>query len=171
MCVAAIPAGAMLAINAAVGAASALAAHAGQQQMAKAQESAARTSYNMGVSQLERQRLEQNTQAQVQMSERARQAMIERGRLRAAMPGAGVEGGSIDRIAGNHEYMVNRDLAMMTENSRNTARQSAQEGIGMQAQAQSRLNQIERPSILNTGLQIAGVGLDAASDYKKIKKP
>jgi hypothetical protein len=161
----------MLAINAAVGAASALAAHSGQRQMAKAQERSTMAAYHNGVAQLENQRREQGVQTQTQMSERARQAMLERGRLRAASAEGGAGGNSIDRIMGSNEFALGQDLAMMSENSRNTARQSAQEGMGMQAQAQSRLNQIERPSILNTGLQIAGIGMSAASDYKKIKKP
>lgn len=159
----------LLAISSAVSVASTLAAHVGQGQVAKQQDRAVRTDYNMGVAQLERQRLEQNVQSRTEMGDRARQAMIERSRLRAASAEGGVGGNSIDRIFGTHATATSQDMAMMSENARNVNRQSAMGGMSMQASATGRLNQIERPSVLNTGLQIAGIGVGAAQQYKKIK--
>lgn len=95
--------------------------------------------------------------------------MIERARLRAASAEGGVGGNSIDRIMGENEFNLGQDLSMMTENARNVNRQSSMEGMAMQAQAQSRLNQIERPSLLNTGLQIAGIGVSAGQQYSKTR--
>lgn len=166
---AAIPATTMLAAQTAVGVAGALAAHAGQASAARAQTKAATASYNSSMAQLAEQRRQQGVQTQTEMSERAKQAMIERGRLNAASAEGGVIGTSINRIKSANEYAYGSDLAMMRENYTNTSRQSVLEGQAMGATYQSRLSQIERPSILNTGLQIAGVGLDAASQYKKLK--
>lgn len=166
MCIAAAP---LLLIQTAVGIGSAIAGHVGQQRAAKAQERAIRTGYNNQVAQLENQRREQNIQARTEMSERARQAMIERARLRAASAEGGATGNTMDQIMGANEFAAGQDMAMMSENARNRNRQSAQEGIAMQSRATSELNQIERPSLLSTGLQIAGIAANAGQEYRKIK--
>ena len=78
-------------------------------------------------------------------------------------------GNSIDQIFGTQATQTNQDLAMMTENARNVGRQSTMVGTGMASRAQGNLNQVQHPSLLNTGLQIAGIGVGAKQQYNKIK--
>jgi hypothetical protein len=80
-----------------------------------------------------------------------------------------VGGNTIDQIFGAADFSAGQDMAMMQENARNVNRQSAMVGEGMRARTQGQLNTIERPSMLNTGLQIAGIGMGAAQQYRKIK--
>ena len=158
----------MLAIQTAVSIGSAVMAFVGQKQAAKKQEKAAMTAYNNDRAQLEEQRRQEGLQARQQMSERGKQALFERARLRAASAEGGVGGNSIDRIFNENSFAAGQDMATMQENARNGVRQSMQQGEAMRSTAQSRLNAIERPSMLSTGLQIAGIGADAYSKYKKI---
>lgn len=168
MCVAAAP---LLMIQTAMSVAGAVMSYVGQQQQAKKQERAVMDSYNSQTAQLQEQRRQQNVEAQQQMSERGRQALFERARLRAASAEGGTGGNSVDRIFGAADFQAGQDVAMMQENARNVSRQSALEGQALHSQAQSRLNTIERPSLLNTGLQIAGIGMDSYNKYQKIKAP
>jgi hypothetical protein len=158
-----------LMISTALSIASAAAAHQGQKQQAKAQTQAITSGYNMDVAQLQEQRRQQNVQSRTDMSERAKQAMTERARLRAASAEGGLMGNSIDQIFGTQATQTNQDLAMMTENARNVGRQSTMVGTGMASRAQGNLNQVQHPSLLNTGLQIAGIGVGAKQQYNKIK--
>lgn len=162
----------LLAIQTATAVAGAVFSHIGQQQAANAQEKAIKQGYNSQVSQLNEKNRQEQVKAGQEMSERARQAMFERARLRAASAEGGLGGISVDNIFSANEWALGQDLATMNENYRNTARQSVMEGTAMRAEAQSRLTSIERPSILNTGLQIASIGLDSAQQYSKLpKKP
>jgi hypothetical protein len=159
----------LLAIGTAISAATAVSSYQGQKKSAQAQTKAIQEGHNMANAQLEEQRRQQNVQARTDMSERAKQAMTERARLRAASAEGGLMGNSIDQIFGNQAFNTNQDLAMMTENARNVGRQSTMEGIGMASAAQGRMNQVQNPSFLNTGLQIAGIGVGAKQEYNKIK--
>lgn len=163
-----VPAAAVPLIQAGFAAASTVMAYQGQQRAASAQAEAANSAHNASMMQLEEQRRQVNMQTSQEMSERGRQALMERGRLRAAAAEGGVGGNSISRIFGANEFNYGQDLAMMQVNNRNVMRQSAAEASGIAAQTQSRLNSIERPSLLNAGLQIAGIGMEGYSKYKKI---
>jgi hypothetical protein len=158
-----------LIISTALSIASSAAAHDGQRKQAKAQTKAIQEGHNMANAQLEEQRRQQNVQARSDMSERAKQAMTERARLRAASAEGGLMGNSIDQIFGNQAFNTNQDLAMMTENARNVGRQSTIVGTAMSSRAKGNLNQVQHPSLLNTGLQIAGIGVGAKQQYNKIK--
>jgi hypothetical protein len=159
----------LLAIGTAISAATAVSSYQGQKKSAQAQTKAIQEGHNTANAQLEEQRRQQNVQARTDMSERAKQAMTERARLRAASAEGGLMGNSLDQIFGNQAFNTNQDLAMMTENARNVGRQSTMEGIGMASAAQGRMNQVQHPSLLNTGLQIAGIGVGAKQEYNKIK--
>ena len=52
------------------------------------------------------------------------------------------------------------DIASIQSNRAANINQTQQEGVGGQAQVQSNLNRILQPSLVSTGLQIAGAGLD-----------
>ena len=158
-----------LIISTALSIASSAAAHDGQKKSAKAQTKAITSGHNMANAQLEEQRRQQNVQSRNDMSERAKQAMTERARLRAASAEGGLMGNSIDQIFGTQATQTSQDLAMMTENARNAGRQSTMVGTAMSSRAKGNLNQVQHPSLLNTGLQIAGIGVGASQQYNKIK--
>lgn len=159
----------LLAISTAISVASTAMSYIGQKQQAKNQERAATTAYNNDRAQLEEQRRQEGVSAREEMSQRGKDAMQARATLRAASADGGIGGNVVDRIMTGNEAAAGQDIAMMKENGRNTARQSGHQGIAMQSQAQSRLNAIERPSLLGTGLQIAGTVVGAKQQYNKIK--
>lgn len=152
----------LLAISAGISALSATAGHMAQSRQAKAEEQAATESYNSDQAQLAERYNQQNQELNQQQTERTRAAMVERGRLNAAYGEGGVVGGSLDRIMNQNEFNLGQDLATMNANRDNLTRQTRMDGTGLRANAQSRMNQIKRPSFIDTGLKIAG----AAVDYK-----
>ena len=157
-------------VSLAIGAASAAQANKAQTKAANNANQAATTAYNLDNAQLENQRREANVAQRSEMSLRAQQALAERSRLRAAGAEGGLEGNSIDRIYGANEFALGQDMATLTENASNQNRQSSMEGIAGQSRLQSRLNQIERPSNLMTGLQIGSAAFGAYDSYSSGKK-
>lgn len=152
----------LLAISAGISTLSAAAGHAAQSRQAKAEASAATESYNMDQAQLAERYNQQNQELNQQQTQRTREAMVERGRLNAAYGEGGVTGGSLDRVLNQSEFNLGQDLATMGANRDNLTRQTRMEGLGLRANAQSRMNSIKQPSFIDTGLKIAG----AAVDYK-----
>jgi hypothetical protein len=152
----------LLAISAGISALSATAGHMATSRQAKAEDAATKSAYAMDQMQLSERYEQQNQELNQQQNERTRAAMVERGRLNAAYSEGGLQGGSLDRIVNTNEFNLGQDIATMNANRSNLTKQTRMEGIGLRATAQSRLNQIKRPSFLDTGLKIAG----AAVDYK-----
>lgn len=152
----------LLAISAGISALSAGAGHMAQSRQAKAETSAAQSAYAMDQMQLAEQYTQQNQELNQQQTQRSREAMIERGRLNAAYGEGGLTGGSLDRIMNQNEFNLGQDMATMEANRGNLTKQTRMDGMGLRANAASRMNQIKRPSFIDTGLKIAG----AAVDYK-----
>ncbi|SMG43161.1 hypothetical protein SAMN06265784_104142 [Paraburkholderia susongensis] len=146
----------MMAISAASAAASAVE----QKQMADRQSAAAQQAYDSDVVQTKNAMVEQSQQAAGQMSERARQAMVETGHLQALANDSGTNGGgSNDRVTNEANFNAGQDIAAIQANASSAQRQLVGQLNGSYAQAVSRDASIQQPSLIGTGLQIAsGVG-------------
>lgn len=140
----------------AVSAASAVASYAQQQDAARKQEHAAEDNYRAQQEQLAQQQKQVNEGAAQQESERARAMLIEQGRLRVASGEAGVYGNSVDRSMNESVFNAGTDITSIENNRRNGILQSGAEGNALRARAQGIINTSQRPSLIGTGLQIAG---------------
>lgn len=164
MCVPAALAAASLAI----GAASAITQHNQQADMAKAQNKALLDDYNNQVAAQQEQAEEIHAQAADKMSERARAAKIERGRLKALAAESGLGyGNTAERIENESHFNEGQDIASIQGNYARSLKQNARETQGIYATTKGNINQIKRPSRLATGLKIGGSAVDAANDYQR----
>ncbi|MFM0347668.1 virion core protein, T7 gp14 family [Paraburkholderia sp. RL17-347-BIC-D] len=146
----------MMAISAASAAASAVEA----KNMADRQSEAAQKAYDSDVMQTKNEMAQETQQASSQMSERARQAMVETGHLQALANESGTNGGgSNDRVTNEANFNAGQDMATMEANASSAQRQLVNQLNGSYSQAVSRDASIQQPSLIGTGLQIAsGVG-------------
>jgi hypothetical protein len=129
----------------------------GAARAAKAQDSATKQAYANDTAQTNEMYRQQSAQNSQEMSERSREALAEKGRLRAARGEGGVGGNSINRIVNQSDFNLGQDLSTMNTNQSNLTSQARMSGVGNQATAQSRMNAVKRPSFLDAGLQIGGV--------------
>ncbi|MCY0856442.1 virion core protein, T7 gp14 family [Cupriavidus sp. D39] len=139
-----------------VAAATAIAGLAIQGESARKQTNAIQAAYDDNVVQTRNQQVEQDTQAKDQMSERARQAMIETGHLQALANESGTTGGSNDRVTNEANFSAGQDIAAIQGNSQAAQKQLAQAARSGYATAVSRQSQVQQPSLIGAGLQIAG---------------
>ena len=164
------PVSTLTAASMAIGAASSIAAFVGQKQSADRQSDAAQQAYDSSVSQIRNQQTQETQQAAEQMSERARQAMIETGHLNALAADSGTNGGgSNDRVANEANFNAGQDIAAMQNNASSAQRQLAMQASGAYSQAVSRDAAIQQPSLIGTGLQIAGSTLSAYNSQQSTK--
>lgn len=131
-------------------------------KQADAEDKATQIAYTNDQMQLNEQYKQQNDELNQQMSQRSREALAERGRLNAAFGEGGLVGNSMQRVLDQNEFNLGQDLATMEATRSNIKKQNQMQLQGAQATAQSRYNSTSRPSLLSTGLQIAG----AASGWK-----
>jgi hypothetical protein len=139
----------------------------GMEQAAAAQSAALHEGFARNQTQLNVRQGQANEQAAAQASERARQALIERGRLQAI----GAEGLNVGRMINESEMVEGADLATLEANRAGQQWQSQVEKAGMRAQAVSDFNQIRRPTSRGAmALQVAGSALNAATTYGSFDK-
>lgn len=100
-----------------------------------------------------------NRSATDQMSERAKAALIEQGRLRAT--GGGASGASWDRLFERSTGAAGRDIASIEANRVSQQRQNIQEARATRADFQSKINQIRRPNLLTLAGDLAGAASTA----------
>jgi len=129
----------------------------GQQQQAKAQQNAINQQYATQQEQI-------NQKAAQDMSQTAREAMLERGRLRVAQAESGLAGVSQDRHQNALDFKLGTDLSTLEYNRQNSISQSQAE----QAAASSR---VDHPSLFGTGLQIASAGYSGYKTWTGAGKP
>lgn len=149
-----------------VGVASSVAGFVQQGQQAKAQQKSVEANYAQQTETLKLQYDQAQKQSTDEMSQRAREAMIEQARLRVIGGESGLSGGSNDRIENESQFNLGTDIASIESNRRNYMKQLGEEGKSLGAGNQSQINQIKRPSLIGTGLQIAGSAVDAATTKK-----
>lgn len=155
----------------AIGAASAVTSHMQQAKQTKAAERAIQENYSQQMDSLNLQYDQTNKQAIDEMSARAREAMIESAKLRAFSGESGLAGISNERIQNESGFNLGTDISSIESNRQASLRQLHQEGRGVRAQTTSKMNEVmkNRPSLIGTGLQIAGVAASAASNYQAAK--
>lgn len=132
-----------------------------QSRNADAQRSAYADGYAAQMADLPRQYGQVNEQAIDKMGVRAREAMIERGRLAAIAADSGAGGGvSVTRIENESRFTEGTDVATIDRNRKNALDQIYAEAKGAQSNTYTRMSGISSPSLLGTGLQIAGAYFD-----------
>ena len=105
-----------------------------------------------------RERMKQyNAQAVDQKSERSREAVIERGRLRAVQGESGLTGNTQSRVIGESYFNEGYDMSSIESNRKKEVAQVQLEAKGLRAHSQSQLHSVRQPSLIGTGLQIAGI--------------
>lgn len=152
----------------AVSAASAVNNYYAGQAQAKASSDAAWSNYYQQSATMAEQANQIAAQSNNEMSERAIQANIEQAKLRVAAGEAGVAGNLTDMWFRDSVMQESRDMASIEANKSNRLKQNALETQGLYARAQSSSNvaSSKAPSLLGTGLQIAGAGLDYQTKTK-----
>lgn len=140
----------------AVSAAASAAAAVQQSQVAHRQTDAAQNAYDQGVLQIKNQQVQASQAASTQMSERARQAMVETGHLEAISNESGTNGGgSNDRVTNEANFNSGTDIATLQANAESQQRALADQARGAYSTAEQRMSSIQQPSLIGTGLQIA----------------
>lgn len=140
-----------------------------QSQSARAQEAAIRAGAEASHAAVGRQYQQVQEQTAQDVSERAKEAMIERARLRVFSGESGLSGGSADRLQTMSRMNEGTDMATIEQNRRNTQEQLFEEAKAGNAQARSRLNSIQQPSLIGAGLQIAGAYYKDKAETERIK--
>ncbi len=156
----------MSAASLAVGVAGAGAGYVQQRNQAKLTNRAIEDNYSQQTEVLKTQYSQTNRQAADEMSVRARESQMEQARLRVIGGESGLAGGSNDRILNEGLFNFGTDIASIESGRQNTLRQLKEEGKAVRAGNQSQVNQIKRPSLIGTGLQIAGAAVDSGTTYQ-----
>ena len=107
-------------------------------------------------------------EAEEAKSDRAKQALIERGRLNVIQGESGLTGATFDEIQNESLFNEGQDIATLEKNRRNRQAQNRLGQKGIDAQDKSRRNSIKQPSFVGAGLSIAGAGISAAGTKARI---
>lgn len=113
---------------------------------------------------------QQNQQAMEQTSQRHQEWLRDLGRLRAVGAESGLTGATDQRIQNEAETQAQNDIATIEANRLKSNLNTATTGVAQGRQANAALKSIKQPSLVGTGLQIAGAATSAYSDYKKTVK-
>lgn len=141
--------------------------YVGQRNLAIAQQRNINAAYADSVAQTDEQIGQINADASEKQSERARQALIERARLRAAAGESGLAGVSTDRVVDEASMAGSRDKVRIEADRKDRVRSAEWELQGLTSRARSDMAQVRYPSLLGAGLQIA---TDYAGYRKNIDK-
>ncbi len=155
----------------AIAAAQAGASYMQQSAQVKSRDKANRANFDQQMETFGVQQEQVNKNSTDQMSQRAREAQIESARLRAVNGESGLAGGSNDRILNESFFNTGTDMASIEANRSAQQKQLIQEAKSIRAGAQTSMSQIQRPSLIGTGLQIAGAAATAATRSKMLKAP
>jgi hypothetical protein len=140
----------------AITAASAVFSYLQADNQADKAEDAAFAAHNANIETYKLQQKQIDANAADQMSDRAREALIERGRLRVMSAESGLQGNSTNQIERQSMFDEGFDMARIEGNRKNSQQQAYADARAGRAANQSRINSIQRPSLIGTGLQIAG---------------
>jgi hypothetical protein len=110
-----------------------------------------------------------NSQATDQKSQRTREAMIERGRLRVIAAESGLEGG-LDRIERASMFNEGYDIASIESNRMNAVAQVRAERAAGRTLTGIRLASVQRPSLVGTGLQVAGAVAEYGAAQERTRR-
>lgn len=143
----------------------------GQNQLEAAQKAA----YDNAViqnQQLQEQRDQISKQSANDMTERARQAQIEQGRLRVITGESGALGFTQDRLLQDSEFQQGTDIATIEANRTAALKQTDFSALSNYNQNVSSINQARNkaPTLLGTGLQIGGTLGSSYMGYRAATK-
>jgi len=147
-----------------VGAASAGAGAIGQNKQAQAQMDAAASANNQQQATMQLQQVQINQAASQEAQARAAQTNRELGKFMAMGGASGVTGVSMDRQQAASGVGEQMDLGILATNRENRIAQSQLQALGIQAKAQSRINQAEASSV-GPMQAILGIASGAAGGY------
>lgn len=105
---------------------------------------------------LDEQAHQVDAQASDSMGIRAREASIERGRLAAVAADSGLGGQGATRLENASRFSEGFDITALEQNRKASQRQINRQRDAVRAGADARLASLPQPSLLGTGLQIAG---------------
>ena len=95
-------------------------------------------------------------QANGEVTQRAKEALVERSRLETIAGEKNLTGTSINRIVNQVDVVSGNDLTKINSNLGSKRRASRTDRLAAKSRYQSRRNSIRKPSMAKTGLQIAG---------------
>lgn len=142
----------------AIAVASAGMTYLGGQQQANNAATANNNAAKLQYQQINEKQGQINDQAAVDQSERNKQGLLERAQMATIAGESGALGLSSDRILGDSFMQEGTDMASMEKNKQNAIRQTTWEGKQAQGQAQAGNQKAfdNAPTLIGTGLQIAG---------------
>ena len=143
-----------------------------QNAMVEAQNAAAEQSYQMMLEQTREQQRQINQASQVEQSERLKQGMVERAQIATIAGESGALGFSADRLIGDSFMQQSMDIGSMETNRANAIKQSQMEAKAGRQKSVNAINSAmsSAPSLLGTGLQIAGDGFTIYNAASKTAK-
>lgn len=153
----------------AIAAAQAGAGYLQQSAQVKSRDKANRANFDQQMETFGVQQEQVNKNSTDQMSQRAREAQIESARLRAVNGESGLAGSSNDRVLNESRFNFGTDIASIESNRSAQQKQLIQEAKSIRAGTQTAMSQIQRPSLIGTGLQIAGAAVSSASRNQTLK--
>ncbi len=126
----------------------------GQSAAAKSADKQIQAGYGLQADAFDAQRKEIKATAQTEISDRVRQAQIERGVLRTQQGESGLTGtGRLDR---DISFQSGTDITRIETNASNRTKNANRQQAGAHHRSTTDALKISRPSLLGTGLQIAG---------------
>jgi len=138
--------------------ASAVSSFAGGQSAARAQSDAAEDNLNAQYAQTAEKQKQINEQAALEIHEREKQGMIDRGESRTIAGESNALGFGSDRLLADSFMQQGTDIVSIENNRKNQIKQTNTENKSYKAGAQSTANTAysNAPGLLGTGLQIGG---------------
>ena len=155
----------------AVAAASAAVSYDSGQRQMYATQKAAYDNQTLQNKQLDEQRAQIAKQAANDETERYRAAQIEEGKLRVITGESGALGLSADNLLADSKFQLGSDIATIEANKISSMKQTDMTGMSNYLQNTSTVNQAatRAPTLLGTGLQIAGSTANTYMGYKAMK--
>lgn len=130
--------------------------HEEKRSMANKQADAIKDAYRVSDTQAQERYKQVNADAAEKQSARAREARIERARIAVAAGESGLSGLNAVRLEGEAEGAAGRDFTRTETDRASSERATFLEMQGIRSRAQGQLNTIKYPSLVQSGLQIAG---------------
>lgn len=148
--------------------ASAGATYIGGQQQARNASISANNAAQLQYQQINEKQGQINDQSAVDQSERNKQGLLERAKMFSIAGESGALGISSDRILGDSFMQEGTDMASLEKNRQNSIKQTGWEGKQAEGQANAASAKAygAAPTLIGTGLQIAGATV-AANDKAK----
>lgn len=154
-------------IGLAISAVSAGVSYSEGNKSAKRQEQAMQSSAEMENIQTSQLYEQQNQAAMDESSQRHIEWLRELGRMKTAGAETGLMGATENRLERESEATAQRDIATIEANRLKSGQQAGSQAVAGNRRIKADMAGIKRPSLVGTGLQIAGAGVSAYSDYKK----